>query len=88
VSFGEVALGFFRLFLLIDPFGCLDHLICEALESVAVLGLMLSLWVENVDVIQEIFKFTQPGMVLLVPLWPFHCIDRMIRFPLLVMALG
>jgi hypothetical protein len=50
MSFGEVTIGFFGLFLLIGPFGCLKHLICETLESGAVSGLVLSLGVENVDV--------------------------------------
>jgi hypothetical protein len=49
---------------------------------------VLSLGVENADVIQEAFKFTQPGAVLLVASRPFHCVDETIRFPLLVMALG
>jgi hypothetical protein len=51
MSFGEVVLGLFGLFLLIDPFGRLEHLICETLESVTVPGLMLSLGVENADAI-------------------------------------
>jgi hypothetical protein len=38
----EVALGFFRLFLLVDPLGRLEHLIYETLEPVAVLGLVSS----------------------------------------------
>jgi hypothetical protein len=68
MSFGEVTLGFFGLFLLIGPFGHLEHLICETLESVTVLGLVLFLGVENADVIQESFKFTWPRLVLLVVL--------------------
>jgi hypothetical protein len=71
MSFGEVTLGFFGLFLLIGPFTCLEHLICETLESVIVQGLMLSLEVENVDAVQEAFKFTQPRPVLLVESQPF-----------------
>jgi hypothetical protein len=43
VSFGEVALRFFRLFLLIIPLGRLEYFICETLESVTVLDLVLSL---------------------------------------------
>jgi hypothetical protein len=58
------------------------------LESVAVPGLVLSLGVENADAIQEAFKFTHPRLVLLVASQSFHHIDGMIRFPLLVMALG
>jgi hypothetical protein len=52
------------------------------------MALMLSLGVENVDAIQEAVKFTQPVLILLVAPWSFHCIDRMIHFPLLVVALG
>jgi hypothetical protein len=51
MSFEEVALGLFGLSLLIGHFGRLVHLICETLESVAVLGLVLSLGVENADAI-------------------------------------
>jgi hypothetical protein len=51
VSFREVTLGFFRLFLLIVPFGRLEHLIYETLESVVVPGLVLSLGVENTNAI-------------------------------------
>jgi hypothetical protein len=51
MSLGEVALGFFRLFLLIGPLGCLEHLICETIESVTISGLVLSLRVEKADVI-------------------------------------
>jgi hypothetical protein len=88
VSFGEVALRFSGLFLLIDPFDLREYFICETLESVTVLGLVLFLGVENADAIQEAFKFPQVGLVLLVASWLFHHIDRMIRFPLLVVALG
>jgi hypothetical protein len=51
VSFEEVVLGFFRLFLLIGPFGCLEYFIYETLELVVVSGLVLSLGVENADAI-------------------------------------
>jgi hypothetical protein len=87
VSFGEVVLRFFKLFLLISSFGHLEYLICETLESITVLSLVLSVGVENADMIQETFKFTRPGLVLLVVSRPFHHIDGMIRFPLLVAAL-
>jgi hypothetical protein len=60
VNLGEVTRGFLRLFLLINPFGHLEYLICETLESVAVLGLVLFLGVKNADAIQEAFKF--PGL--------------------------
>jgi hypothetical protein len=88
MSFGEVALGPFGLFLLIGLFGCLEHLICETLESVTVSGLVLSLGVKNADAIYEAFKFTRLGPILLDVSWPFHRIDRTVRLPLLVVALG
>jgi hypothetical protein len=88
VSFGEVTLRFFMLFLLINPFGRLEYFICETLESIAVSGLMLFLGVENADVIQEAFKFTRPGPILLIASQPFHHVDGTIHFPLLVVALG
>jgi hypothetical protein len=88
VIFGEVALRFFGLFLLIGPFGRLEYFIYETLESVTVLSLMLSLGVEDADAIQEAFKFTRPGPVLLVVSQLFHHIDGMICFPLLVVALA
>jgi hypothetical protein len=40
-----------RLLLLIGIFGRLKHLSCEALESVKVPGLVLSLGVKNADLI-------------------------------------
>jgi hypothetical protein len=43
---------------------------------------------ENADVIQEAFKITRLGPVLLVASWPLHRVDRMVYFPLLAMALG
>jgi hypothetical protein len=49
MSFGEIALWFFGLLLLID---LLDHLechICKTLESIIILSLVLPLGVENVD---------------------------------------
>jgi hypothetical protein len=88
MSFGEVTLEFFGPFLQIGPFGHLEHLIYETLESVVVPGLVVSLWVENADANQEAFKFTWPGLVLLVASWLFHRIDGMIRLPLLIMTLG
>jgi hypothetical protein len=87
MSFGEVVLRFFKLFLLIGPFGRLEYFIRETLESVIVLGLVLSLGVENAEAIQEAFKFPQLGPILLVALGPFHHIDGMVHFPLLVVAL-
>jgi hypothetical protein len=75
MNFGEVTLGFFGLFLFINPLGHLEHLICKTLELVTVSVLVLSLGVENADVIQEAFKFTQPGLVLLVASWLFHHVN-------------
>jgi hypothetical protein len=49
---------------------------------------VLSLGVEDADVIQEAFKFTWPGLVFLIASRSFHRIDGTIRFPLLVVALG
>jgi hypothetical protein len=46
MSFEEVTLWFFRLFLLICPFGRLEHPICKTLESIAVSCLVVSLGVE------------------------------------------
>jgi hypothetical protein len=88
MSLGEVTLGTLWLFLLINPFGHLENLICKMLESVAVPGLVLSLGVENAHAMQEAFKFTRPRLVLLMASWPFHHIDKMVSFPLLVVALG
>jgi hypothetical protein len=51
VNFREVAYRVFWLFFLIGPFGCLEYFICETLESVIVPALVLSLGVENADVI-------------------------------------
>jgi hypothetical protein len=55
MSFREVALGFFGLFLLIGPFGRLEHLICKTFKftrlDLSVSGPVLSLWVKNVDAI-------------------------------------
>jgi hypothetical protein len=79
MSFREVALG---------PFGRLEHLIYETLESIVVSGLVLSLGVKNADAILEAFKFTRLGPVLLIASWPHHRIDGMVHFPLLVVALG
>jgi hypothetical protein len=88
MSFGEVALRFFGLFLLIGPLDRPEYFICETLESVTVLGLVLSLWVKNAYAIQDAFKFIRLGPVLIVASWPFHHIDGIIRFPILVVALG
>jgi hypothetical protein len=46
-----ITLWFIGLLLLIDLFANLENLICETSESVAIPGLVLSLGVENIDVI-------------------------------------
>jgi hypothetical protein len=61
VCLGEVTLGILRLLLMIGRLGLLENLICKTLESLTVLGLVLSLGVENANVIQEAFKFTGLG---------------------------
>jgi hypothetical protein len=88
MRFREVTLRLFRLFLLIIHLSCLEHLIYETLESITVSGFVLSLGVENGNVIQEAFKFTRHGPVLLIASRSFHRSYRTIRFPLLVVALG
>jgi hypothetical protein len=88
MSFSEVSLWLFRLFLLINLFGHLEHRISKTLESIAVLRLLLSLGLEDADAIKETIKFTWPGPVLLVASWPFHCVDQTIHLPLIVIALG
>jgi hypothetical protein len=47
----EVTLGIFGLLLLIGRLGHLENLIHKTLESIAVSGLVLSLGVENANVI-------------------------------------
>jgi hypothetical protein len=59
-----------------------------SLETVVVPGLVLSLRVENADLIQEAFKFTRPGPVLLVVTRPLYNVHGVIHLPLLVMTLG
>jgi hypothetical protein len=88
LSIGEVALWLFRLLILIGLFGHLEHLICETLELVTVPVLVLSLGVENANVIQEAFKFTRSRLVLLVASQSLHIVHRAIHLPLLVVTLG
>jgi hypothetical protein len=88
VSFEDIVLWIVRLLLLIGLFGHLEHLICETLESVAVPDLVLSLRMENADPIQDTFKLTRPGLILLVPTRPLYVVQGVSHFPLLVMALG
>jgi hypothetical protein len=88
VSFGEVALWFFGLCLLIGLLGHLKHLIGETLESIVVQGLVLFLGVENAVPIPENIKFTQARPVLHVATWPRHIVYGTIHLPLYVVALG
>jgi hypothetical protein len=88
MSFGKVAHWFFGLLLLIDLFSHLKHLICKTLESITVPGLVLSLVIENADLIQEAFVFTQAGSVLFVVPWSLYVFHGVVHLPLLVMALG
>jgi hypothetical protein len=88
VCLWEIAIGILKLLLMIGQFGHLENLICKTLESVIVSGLVLSLGVENANVIQEAFEFAWPGSVLLMTARPFNCVDRMVRLSLLVVALG
>jgi hypothetical protein len=87
MSFGEVTLWIIGLFLLICLSGCLEYLICKTMDSVTVLGLVLSLVVEIADAMQEALKFTRPRPILLVVSRSFHRVDRMIHLPLFVVAL-
>jgi hypothetical protein len=88
VGFGEVALWILRLLLLLSQLGHLENLICKTLESVAFLGLVLCLGVENANAVQEAFKFIRPGLILLMTLRSFNHVDRTVRLSLLVMAHG
>jgi hypothetical protein len=57
MSLGEVTLGFLGHLIFIDRLGHLENLIYKTLESVVVLGLVLSLWMKNANAIQEAFEF-------------------------------
>jgi hypothetical protein len=76
VGLEELTLGILRLLLLIGRLGCLENLICKTLESVTILGLVLSLGVENANGIQEAFKFAWPRPVLIMMMRSFYRIDR------------
>jgi hypothetical protein len=88
MSFKGLTLWFFRLLLLIGLFDHFEHLICETLELVTVPDLVLFLGMENASEIHEAFKFTQPGLVLLIAMRPLYIVHGTIRLPLLVVALG
>jgi hypothetical protein len=49
---------------------------------------VLSLGVENANVIQEAFEFAWPGPILLMMVRPFNHVDRTVWLSLLVVALG
>jgi hypothetical protein len=88
VCLREVAHGILGFLLTIGWFGRLDNFIGETLESVAVLGLVLSLGVKKANVIQEAFEFTQPRPVLLMVMRPFNHVNRIVWLSLPVVALG
>jgi hypothetical protein len=88
MSLREVALGILRLLLLIGHLHHLENLICKTLESVTISGLVLFLGVKNANAIQEAFKFTRPGSVLLMMTRPLYHINRTVWFSLLVVAIG
>jgi hypothetical protein len=69
VSLDEVSLWIFGLLFLVGLFRQLEDLICKALQSVVVPGLVLSLGVENIDLVQESFKLSWLGPILLVVTW-------------------
>jgi hypothetical protein len=72
VSIGEITLWIFGLLFMVDLFGRFEDLICKALQSITTLGFVLSLGgggVENTDLVQETFKLSWLGLVLLVAMW-------------------
>jgi hypothetical protein len=87
VSFVEVAFWVFRLLFVFSHFGRLEDLIYKTLQSVAVPGLVLPLGVEDADPVQETFKPSESGPILLVPVWPLHICHGVILVPLLVITL-
>jgi hypothetical protein len=88
MSYREITIWMSVFLLLIRLLGRLEHLICKTLESIAVLGFMLSLGVENAYLIQETFKFTWAVLTLLLAMRPLHIVHGMIHLLLLVVALG
>jgi hypothetical protein len=72
---------------MIGLFGHLEDLICKALQTVTVSGLVLPLEVEDIDPIPEPIKLSRPGPVLLVAVWPLYVVYRVVRLPLLVVTL-
>jgi uncharacterized membrane protein len=88
MSFGEVTHGFFGLFLLISPFGRLEHLIYEILEWVTVPGLMLFPRGGKCKCDTGSLEIHPTWASILVASHLFHRVDGMIRFPILIMSLG
>jgi hypothetical protein len=88
MSLEEIALWIFGLFLLIDLFGCLEDLIGETLELAAVPGLVLSMGVENADLIQETIKLSRPRPVFFVVTRPLYASHGAVCIPLLFLTLG
>jgi hypothetical protein len=88
MGLGQVTLGILRLLLLIGHLDHLEKLIYKTLELVTVSGFVLSLGMKNANAIQEVFEFAQPRPVLLMTTKPFYRVDRMVRFSLLIVALG
>jgi hypothetical protein len=62
VGLREVTLGVNGLLLLIGQLRCLENLICKTLESVIISSLVLSLGMENANVIQDTFEFARPSL--------------------------
>jgi hypothetical protein len=78
MSFEEETLVILGLLLLIGHLGRLENLLYKTLESIAVLGLVLSLGVKNTNAIHEAFEFARPRPVLLMTTRSFYCIGRMV----------
>jgi hypothetical protein len=86
MSLGEVALEILGLFLLMAPLAVLRTSSVKP-WSQSQSQVLCFPWVKNADAIQEAIEYTRPEPVLLVAPWLFHHVDRMISFPLLVVAL-
>jgi hypothetical protein len=59
----------------------------QSLTVRGVLGLVLSLWVENTDLVQETFKLSRSWPMLLVAMWLLYVSYGVVRLPLLVITL-
>jgi hypothetical protein len=87
VSLEEVTIWIFRLLFLLGLFSRLENLICKALQLVTVTGLVLSLGVENADPVQETFKLSWSGQVLLVMTHSLYVSYGVVRLTVLVITL-